>query len=136
MHEILVYLSIIYEGDWNKIYKSILDKEPINKEEVLNRTKGLNCNYVTLLDSNYPLCLKSIYKPPFVIFYKGDITLLDEEKLKVAVIGSRLNSEYGKNVTERICMELIKEREDCVIVSGLAKGIDSIAHITCLQNNI
>ena len=72
MHEILVYLSIIYKGDWNKIYESILNKTPIDKNEALAACNNLNCNYITILDDSYPLCLKSIYKPPFVLFYKGN----------------------------------------------------------------
>ena len=135
MHEILVYLSIIHKGDWNKIYDTILNKEPINKEDVLKVTNHLNCKYITILDPSYPLCLKSIYKPPFVLFYKGDISLLTDNYLRIAMIGSRLNSEYGKNITECICKDLIKSERNCVIVSGLAKGIDSIAHSCCLNNS-
>ena len=135
MHEILVYLSIKYNGDWNKIYQSILDKESIDKEVVKDVVSKLTCNYITLLDKNYPLCLKSIFKPPFVIFYKGDVSLLNDDKVRIAVIGNRLNSEYGKTVTEKICKELVNENSNCVIVSGCAKGIDSIAHTSCLNNN-
>ena len=135
MHEILVYLSIIHKGDWNKIYESILNKVPIDKDEVLKLTRDLECKYITILDASYPLCLKSIYKPPFVLFYKGDISLLSDNNFKIAVIGSRLNSDYGKDITEKICKELIEKKENCVIVSGLAKGIDSIAHQCCLNNN-
>ena len=135
MHEILVYLSIIYKGDWNKIYESILNKTPIDKNEALAACNNLNCNYITILDDSYPLCLKSIYKPPFVLFYKGDINLLNDNNFKIAVIGNRLNSEYGKNITEKICKDLICKKENCVIVSGLAKGIDSIAHNCCLNHN-
>ena len=53
---------------------------------------------------------------------------------KIAVIGSRNNSEYGKNITDKICEDLLTN-EGVVIVNGLAKGIDSIAHKTCLSNN-
>lgn len=133
MEEVLVYLSIIHNGDWNKIYRDVLDKRPIEKEDVLNKVKELNCSYITILNGSYPLSLKSTFKPPFVLFYKGNIELLKTEKRKIAVIGSRDNSEYGKITTENICKDLVKE--NFVIVSGLAKGIDSIAHKSCLDNN-
>lgn len=133
MKEILVYLSIIHNGNWNSIYKDILDKRSINKTELDEKLKNLDVNYITLLDKDYPLSLKSTFKPPFVLFYKGNIDLLKNEKRKLAVIGSRENSEYGKNVTESICKDLVKE--NFVIVSGLAKGIDSIAHHSCLTSN-
>lgn len=134
MHEILVYLSILHKGDWNKIYQDILDKVPINKDDVLKTVQNLNCNYITILDENYPLCLKSIYKPPFVLFYRGDINLLSDKNFRIAIVGSRLNTTYGKKTTEKLCKDLLFLKENCVIVSGLAKGIDSIAHLSCLNH--
>lgn len=133
MEEILVYLSIIHKGNWNKIYHDILEKKPIDKELVKETIKNLNCKYITLLNPNYPICLKSIFKPPFVLFYEGNIDLLITDKRKIAIIGSRENTAYGKTSTENICQNLVKH--DIVIVSGLAKGIDSIAHMNCLENN-
>lgn len=133
MEEILVYLSIIHNGDWNKIYKDILDKKPINKELIKDVLKDIDSNYITLLDKNYPISLKSIFKPPFVLFYKGNIELLNSNNKKIAVIGSRENTNYGKNMTQKICKDLINE--NIIIVSGLAKGIDSIAHQCCIENS-
>lgn len=133
MKEILVYLSIIHQGNWNKIYQDILDKRSINKEDALKKVNELNCSYVTILDSEYPISLKCIYKPPFVLFYKGNLNLLNNNKKKIAVIGSRNNSDYGKRITQTICKELVDN--DIIIVSGLARGIDAIAHNNCLQNN-
>ena len=133
MNEVLVYLSFIHNGNWSKIYKSILEKESIDKEKMKDIVENLDCKYITLLDPLYPMCLKTIYKPPFVLYYKGDLTILTSNFKKIAVIGSRLNSEYGKAATETICETLAKEK--CVIVSGFAKGIDSIAHEVCLDHN-
>lgn len=133
MNEILVYLSIVHKGNWNIIYKSILDKESVDKDKIKEVVNKIDCSYTTILDENYPDCLKSIYKPPFVLFYKGNLSLLTENSKKIAVIGSRLNSDYGKQATETICEGLVKN--NCIIVSGFAKGIDSIAHKSCLQNN-
>lgn len=132
MEDILVYLSIIHNGDWNKIYQDIVEKKAIDKEDVEETLKSVTYPYITLLNSNYPECLKYIFKPPFVLFYKGDINLLNNNYKRIAVIGSRENSDYGKISTENICKDLVKE--NVVIVSGLAKGIDSIAHSTCLDN--
>jgi len=133
MEEIIVYLSIIHNGDWNKIYQDILDKKPINKNEVKEKLKEITTPYITLLSQNYPTCLKSTFKPPFVLYYKGDITLLNGDKKRIAVIGSRDNSNYGEDSTKKICKGLVKE--NIIIVSGLAKGIDAIAHKCCLDNN-
>ena len=99
-------------------------------EKVLNEHGE---KYLTLLNQNYPSRLKSIYKPPFVLFYRGDLTLIDDESKSIAIIGSRDNSEYGKNATEMFAKEL--SEKNYVIISGLAKGIDSIAHNMALNSN-
>ena len=133
MEKVLVYLSVIYKGDWDKIYEAILNKQPIDKKDLEKILNTVTDNYITLLNSNYPDSLKQIFKPPFVLFYKGNLSLLNE-RVKIAVIGSRNNSEYGKEVTETICKDLIT-KGNVTIVSGLAKGADSIAHKTCINEN-
>lgn len=134
MDKVLVYLSILYNGNWDKIYQAITRKETIDKNKMDELVKSVSDNYITLLSPNYPNSLKHIYKPPFVLYYKGNIDLLLNEKYKrIAVIGSRQNTEYGKDITEKICGNLLSN-SSVVIVSGLAKGIDSIAHETCLKN--
>ena len=54
--------------------------------------------------------LKNVIKPPFVIFYKGNIDLLNENKLKISVIGSRDNSEYGRQMCQQIVEGFSKKR--------------------------
>ena len=132
MNKILVYFAIKYNGDWDQIYAAINRKEKVDVSEMEKIVDRCECNYITILDSNYPIRLKSIYKPPFVLFYKGDITLLDNAYKTIAVVGSRNCSLYGKKASEQIVKELTDEK--FLIISGLAKGIDSIAHLTCLEN--
>ena len=131
MNEILVYFAIKYGGDWDKIYSAINKKEKVNQEEIKETLKDCN-EYITLLDDIYPSRLKSIYKPPFVLFYKGDIGLLNSKKT-IGVVGSRKNSDYGKYCTQKLVKGLVEH--EYVIISGLAKGIDAIAHKECLDNN-
>ena len=133
MESILVYLSVIHNGEWNEIYQDILDKQPVDKNEVEKEIEKLECNYITLLSPKYPSCLKNIFKPPFVLFYKGNIDLLNDSGKRIAVVGSRENSDYGKESTKLIIEGLTKK--EVTIVSGLAKGIDSIAHQSTLSNN-
>ena len=131
MNEILVYFAIKYGGDWDKIYSAINKKEKVEQEDIKRTLVGCG-EYITLLDKEYPYRLKTIYKPPFVLFYKGDINLLNY-KNTIGVIGSRKNTSYGEKVTKKIVKELVDN--NYLIVSGLARGIDSIAHKTCLENN-
>lgn len=90
---------------------------------------------ITIFDKNYPAALQNIYDAPPVLFYKGDPALLDDEdgaNLKLAVVGSRKASDYGKRATEFFVNDLAPY---FIIVSGLAYGIDSLAHESALQNN-
>lgn len=130
MEKILVYFAIKYGGDWDKIYKAINMKEKIDSNEVEKVVSNHGEKYLTLLNDDYPDKLKNIYKPPFVLFYRGDISLVKEKAM--AVIGSRKNSQYGKKITEELTTQLVEKKYS--IVSGLAEGIDSIAHRTCLNN--
>jgi len=134
MDKVLVYLSILYKGNWDKIYDHILTKKEVDKKDMEEKLENYIGKYISLLNPNYPTKLKSIFKPPFVLFYEGDINLLNNSCKKIAVIGSRNNSEYGKQVTKTLCQDLAINK-DVIILSGLAKGIDAIAHKTCIEND-
>ncbi|TDJ52303.1 MAG: DNA-protecting protein DprA [Nitrospina sp.] len=84
---------------------------------------------LTLEDAEYPLLLKSIYDPPPVIYYKG--TFLNEKSVPLAVVGTRKPTSYGKMVAEKLC-GVLSEQGVC-IVSGMARGIDAIAHKAALH---
>ncbi|MFC3928928.1 DNA-processing protein DprA [Streptococcus caprae] len=84
---------------------------------------------LSILDAEYPLELKQIYNPPVLLFYKGNLDLLTHKKL--AVVGSRQASEMGIESVKKIIPELGNQ---FVIVSGLARGIDTAAHIATLKN--
>ena len=82
----------------------------------------------SILDDVYPISLSEIYDAPVLLFYKGDLNLL---KLpKVAVVGSRSCSQIGTKSVRKIIEELENE---LVVVSGLARGIDTAAHMSVLQ---
>jgi DNA processing protein len=83
----------------------------------------------SILDKVYPLALKEIYNPPTLLFYQGNLELLEFPKL--AVVGTRNASKNGIQSIQK----LVKELENrFVIVSGLARGIDTTAHIAALKN--
>lgn len=85
---------------------------------------------INISDDNYPAKLKNIYAPPITIFAKGDISLLNSKS--IAIVGSREPSKYGIYVAEKFSTELSKE--GITIISGLAKGIDTFAHIGALSS--
>lgn len=102
-------------------YKN-LDNKALRKE--FNRFPSLS-----ILDKDYPLELKNIYNPPVLLFYQGDLDLLDRPKL--AVVGSRNASQMGVAAVKKIIQDLNKQ---FVIISGLARGIDTAAHLASLKN--
>ena len=83
-------------------------------------------------DSNYPTRLKHCHDNPILLYYKGNADL--NSKKIISVVGTRTPSEYGKELTEKLIKELTAL--DCIVVSGLAYGIDVLAHKQCLDNNI
>ena len=127
---LLIYLAVKYKGDYEQMLNAIMLKDiNVPYEEALKVYQSLSCKVMTYLDYDYPARLKQIQRPPLVLFYYGDISLLD--KKSIAVVGSRDFSNYGKHVTERVIADIIKGK---VVVSGLAKGIDAIAHQAAINN--
>ena len=86
---------------------------------------------VTLLDKEYPECLRTIYDPPILLYVKGDFK--KEDELSIAIVGSRKCTYYGLNIAEKIAAELVNSK--VVIISGLARGIDTAAHKGAVKNN-
>ena len=80
-------------------------------------------------DPRYPEVLRHIGWPPERLYYEGDIGLLNGKN--IAVVGTRRMSEYGREVTERFVRGLVAQ--GWTIVSGLARGVDRVAHETALS---
>ena len=89
----------------------------------------MNYDFITINDDIYPECLKEISNPPIKLYYKGNLDLLKEKRI-IGVVGTRNPSSYGKLSCE--CMIKKMTEANITIVSGFAKGIDSIAHKTTL----
>ncbi|MEO8771833.1 MAG: DNA-processing protein DprA [Ferruginibacter sp.] len=85
-----------------------------------------------ITSKNYPKRLLNCYDSPPLLYYRGNADL-NKSKI-VSVVGTRNNSEYGKHVCEKFIADL--KDHDILVVSGLAFGIDSIAHKMALKNNI
>lgn len=129
--ELLLGLALKYGGDWDKIYEAVKTKVYISEKEYLELKYKNRSNYLTFLDENYPTLLKEVQRPPFVLFYYGDIDLLNYPK-KITIVGSRNCSDYGKLSTIKITHALVEN--DYVIISGMARGIDTISHQAALEN--
>jgi DNA processing protein len=98
-------------------------------ERQFEQLEKLNASLITILDDNYPTRLKELYDAPIYLFVRGSLTPYDLRSL--AVIGTRYPTDYGKNVTKKFASAFA--RNGFTVISGLAFGIDSIAHRAALD---
>ncbi len=92
--------------------------------EELRQAAKKNYSVLTAEDREYPEYLKEIFEPPFVLYCAGRVEVLNEAA--VAIVGARKPTPYGSAVAEKLAFDLASR--GLVIVSGLARGIDSIVH--------
>ena len=102
----------------------------IDPEEELAKLKSRQVELLTIRDAAYPKLLKEIPNPPAVLYIKGE--LLPADELSVAVVGTRKISPYGRQVAEDIVRQLTGA--GVTITSGLALGVDAVAHRSVLEN--
>lgn len=88
-----------------------------------------NASLITLLDENYPHLLREVYDAPAVLYVRGK---LNPTSPKIGVVGTRLMTTYGHQLTQNLTQDLVGA--GLTIVSGLARGVDSLAHRTTLSS--
>lgn len=130
--DIVIYFSLLYNGDWDKVYLAICKKEEIDWEYFEKIPARFKENCITIFDEDYPSRLAKTYHPPLVLFYKGNRELIKDESKFVAVIGTRSPSDYG---AEAVNMVVDALEEDYIVVSGMARGVDGLAHRRAIENN-
>lgn len=123
-----------------QFWKNFESSESVEKLEIDTRQDEAyleenNISLVCCFDNEFPSVPTNIKnsEKPFLFAYNGDINLLKNTNNNVAVIGTLNPTEDIKNREEKLVQELVKN--GFKIVSGLAKGCDTIAHQTCLENN-
>lgn len=114
--EINEILKIKYRNNLDKYEKYMIDS---------------NIEVINFWSEKYPKKLKQIYDSPVVLYAKGNINLLKNRA--ISIVGSRNCTDYGSFVAKDLAYNLAKE--NICIISGMAKGIDSWAHIGALENN-
>ena len=97
----------------------------------IKRLQEQKVKVLTILDGAYPQRLKEIYLPPIVLFYRGNLSLINQRA--VAIVGSRDHSKYAKDCIHDLIPSLVKD--DIVVISGLARGVDTLAHEETLKAN-
>lgn len=113
-----------------KTKDSILEfRAKVEPKIYLDKVYSMGIKVLSLVDRDFPANLRNIADAPPVLYFKGN--LLPSDDLAVAVVGSRNATVYGRQVTEKLVFDLVKN--GLTVVSGLARGIDSVAHRTALD---
>lgn len=113
-----------------EIIESIFEtREKIDPDEEMAKLKEEKIDVITIKDKRYPKLLSEIYNPPALLYIKGE--LKPEDELSLAIVGTRKLSNYGRQITPKIASYLA--RNQITIISGLALGIDSLAHRAALD---
>lgn len=113
-------------ADWNDALK--------RAEAELEFCQRHAIRVLPLAHEDYPALLRECNDPPLVLFYKGTADL---NKIHIiSVVGTRRISEYGKTICQKFCQELQDLLPDCLIVSGLAYGVDIHSHRAALANGL
>ena len=114
----------------DKAVQSIVATRPrVSPEDELNRIDRLGITALTWNDPRYPARLKETYDKPPVLYVRGQ--LADADEWSVAVVGTRNATAYGRQAAEHLVEGLVANR--VAIVSGLARGIDTVAHTATMR---
>lgn len=140
-----------FENIFSANYSSLIDVEGINKilagkilssearlnsslenlDKELESVEKIGARLITFWDNDYPELLKNIYFSPLILYIKGSHEVLKTDS--IAIVGTREPTNYGKSVAEKFAQELAMN--NLTIVSGLARGIDSIAHSATIKKS-
>ena len=122
------------EGLQKRAIEGFLQEKPqINPDECLEYIEKRGIKFICLEDAEYPYLLSHIDTPPTGLFVLGDLSLCNLNRT-IAAVGSRRASDNAKKALTNIIAGF--ENTDVCIVSGLAEGIDTVAHRSALDNNI
>ena len=124
-------LSKIKEINNENISEILSKKYRTNLDKYLNYMNKENIKIITIYNNQYPQKLNNIYDKPYILFAKGNLELLNTES--IAIVGCRNCTEYGKNISKRISYNIAKNNK--CIISGLARGVDTYAHLGALEAN-
>ncbi len=123
-------VDLKHSGLDSRVVRAIAAGRPkLSLEAEMEKLERYGVKVFTWHDPGYPSRLKEIYDYPPIIYVRG--SLLPEDEWCLAVVGTRRATVYGRQVTEEIVADLARSK--ITIVSGLARGIDSVAHQTALE---
>ena len=115
------------------VYRELRDSNTLKQaENELKFAEKNNISVISYNDSSYPFRLKQCADAPAVLYKKGDGQI--DDKYVIAIVGTRKATHYGRNICEKLIEGL--KNLDLSIISGLALGIDGVAHKSALSHNL
>lgn len=106
-------------------------KRKFSIENYIKKLNAKKVSFLTIGDKDYPKFLLKIPNPPFVLYVKGNISVLNSDKT-IGIVGTRKITQYGEEITKMFTSELVQN--NFTSVSGLAFGVDACAHNTTIEN--
>jgi len=122
-------LQLGLSSEWTD--KFINWRQNFSLAKLLEIIQAEKISFLSWHDASYPKLLKEISSPPPILFYQGNISLINQRP-QLAIVGSRKNTLYAERVLKEFMPELTNSK--IIIVSGLALGVDSLAHRQTLIN--
>lgn len=136
-------LKTAFYASWSELEKASLNpnlvtsfihwRSSFNLETCLQELEMENIKILTWHDLEYPKALLEIHAPPPLLYYIGNINILSSKNNFLAVVGSRDHSAYASKIVSELIPPLIENK--IIIVSGLANGVDTLAHQETILNN-
>ncbi|AGY41631.1 SMF family protein, DNA processing chain A (dprA) [Mesoplasma florum W37] len=115
MDNVLLYFSLKYHGDWEKIYDALDRKEKIETQDLIKVPNSIPNNFISIINPLYPNNLKQIMKPPFILYYLGNISLLQNYFQTIFINSSDNIDEYNFKVIKQVVEDLIKENRTILL---------------------
>ncbi|ASZ09304.1 hypothetical protein CK556_03040 [Mesoplasma chauliocola] len=110
MDNVLLYFSLKYNGNWEQIYNALDVKEKIETQELIQIPETIPNNYISIINPIYPNSLKQILRPPFVLYYLGNPTILENYYQTIHFNSGNFNDSYNLKMAKEIIFDLIKEK--------------------------
>lgn len=110
----------------------ILIRRQIDPDKELGKIQQENITTITVKEDKYPKLLKEIFNPPALLYIKGNLENLNSQ-FNLAIVGTRKISNYGRQITPELTKPLCQN--GFIITSGLALGVDSLAHQSAIEVN-
>lgn len=123
-----------------KFIQALETKEKIAYEDLINIETKITCRYVTIIDREYSKSLCNIYRPPFVLFYVGDLAVLNGQKHKLAICGTTAPNKRGLMTTKMLTKKILKRKITLIVTSEpgineyVVKNLGNGSSILILKN--